>query len=150
MKIRHMVALTACFIAAQVSASPSELQLTLGTQLFRFDVAADPQTRRQGLMGQELAENTGMLFDFPEGTRPAIWMRNMHISLDLLFVSASGRIEHIFANVAPCAQLPCSIYQAAAPLRYVLEVPAGTAQRLDLKRGQRLDMSQLPASPPAI
>jgi uncharacterized protein len=127
----------------------AEQQLTLGSQVFQFSVADDPETRRQGLMGRELAPQTGMLFDFPQGTRPAIWMHNMQISLDLLFVDAEGRIQHLFAEVPPCRQTPCNIYQASEPLRYVLEVPAGTAQALGLKQGDQLDMSRLPSSPPA-
>jgi len=132
-----------------LAALAAEQQLTLGDQVFRFSVAADPETRRQGLMGQVLAPQTGMLFDFPAGTRPAIWMHNMQISLDLLFVDASGRIQHVFAEVPPCQQTPCSIYQAREPMRYVLEVPAGTAQALGLKPGDQLDVSQLPPSAPA-
>ena len=149
MKIRCLIAVMACSWAVSVTAEPLEQTLMLGSESFTFDVAADPETRRQGLMGRELADNTGMLFDFPVGTRPAIWMHNMQISLDLLFVSASGRIEHIFAEVPPCAQMPCSVYQASEPLRYVLEVPAGTVGAMGLKQGQTLDMSGLPASPPA-
>ncbi len=126
----------------------AERQLTLGSQVFHFSVADDPETRRKGLMGRELAPQSGMLFDFPLGTRPAIWMHNMQISLDLLFVDAEGRIQHLFAEVPPCRQTPCNIYQASEPLRYVLEVPAGTAQALGLKQGDQLDMSSLPPSPP--
>ncbi len=132
-----------------LSAQPQQ-QLMLGNQLFSFDVAADPDSRREGLMGRELAAHTGMLFDFPAGTRPAIWMHNMQISLDLLFVSTDGRILHVFAAVPPCQQTPCSIYQATQPLRYVLELPAGTAQALDLKVGDQLDMTGLPKSPPKL
>jgi len=128
-------------------ATPAQ-QLTLGGKAFQFSVAADPETRRQGLMGQELAPQTGMLFDFPAGTRPAIWMYNMQISLDLLFVDSDGRIQHVFAEVPPCRQKPCSIYQASKPLRYVLEVPAGTAKTLGIEPGDQLDMSRLPLSAP--
>lgn len=137
-------------LSLSVSAEPRQLQLKLGDQMFSFVVAADPDSRRDGLMGRELAPQTGMLFDFPEGTRPAIWMYNMQISLDLLFVGAGGHVQYVFAEVAPCQQTPCDIYQAAAPLRYVLEVPAGTVQALGIKVGDQLDMSGLPAAPPAL
>ncbi|MEL0166611.1 MAG: DUF192 domain-containing protein [Pseudomonadaceae bacterium] len=116
---------------------------------FVMEVVADPDSRRQGLMGrEELPFGTGMLFDFPEGTRPAIWMRNMVISLDLVFVAADGRIAHLFPRVPPCADLPCAIYQADGPLRWVLELPAGTVDKLGLKVGDNLDLSVLPPQPP--
>jgi len=136
-------------VSFSLLAQPQQ-QLVLGNHAFIFDVAADPDSRRDGLMGRELAPQTGMLFDFPAGTRPAIWMYNMQISLDLLFVSQSGRIKHVFSQVPPCRQTPCSIYQAVEPLRYVLEVPAGTVRELGLKIGDQLDLSGLPEAPPAL
>lgn len=138
----------ALLVPLLAAAAPSQ-QLLLGNQRFDFAVAADPESRQQGLMGRELTAGTGMLFDFPAGTRPAIWMHNMRISLDLVFVDTHGRIKQLFANVPPCRQMPCAIYQAAEPLRYVLEIPAGTIQALGIKAGDQLDMGALPALPPA-
>ncbi|HSP31195.1 MAG TPA: DUF192 domain-containing protein, partial [Halomonas sp.] len=89
----------------------------------------------------------GMLFDFPSGTVPAIWMRNMNISLDLVYIDELGQIANIFASVPPCRSMPCDIYRAERPLRFVLELPAGTAERLDLALGQQLPMDELRALP---
>lgn len=132
-----------------LAALGSSLTVRLAETDFVMEVVADPDSRRQGLMGREnLPFGTGMLFDFPHGTRPAIWMRNMHISLDLVFVAANGRIAHLFERVPPCADLPCAIYQAEAPLRWVLELPAGSVDSLGLKVGDNLDLSMLPSEPP--
>lgn len=150
MRITKLLFSLMLYLSFGLSAEPQKLQLTLGDQAFSFVVAADPDSRRNGLMGRELAPQTGMLFDFPEGTRPAIWMYNMQISLDLLFVGSGGHIQYVFAEVAPCQKTPCDIYQAAEPLRYVLEVPAGTVQALGIKVGDQLDMSGLPVAPPAL
>ena len=136
-------------LMAPLAAIGSALTVRLADTDFVMEVVADPDSRRQGLMGREnLPFGTGMLFDFPDGTRPAIWMRNMQISLDLVFVAADGRIAHLFERVPPCADLPCAIYQAEAPLRWVLELPAGSVDTLGLKVGDNLDLSMLPAEPP--
>lgn len=123
----------------------------LAGQPFQLELVDRPDSRRQGLMGrQELPSGTGMLFDFPEATTPSIWMRNMQLSLDLLFVDGAGRLIHIFADVPPCIEAPCAIYQATQPLRFVIEVAAGTASALRLQPGDLLDLGghQLSSPPP--
>ena len=62
--------------------------------------------------------------------------------------SDSGEIRHVFAEVPPCAELPCALYQATQPLRWVIELPAGSVARLGLEEGDQLDMSALPPTPP--
>lgn len=135
-------------LAASAAPSVEQIQLVLADQPFVVEYVADPDSRRQGLMGRKnLAAGTGMLFDFPEGTQPAIWMRNMLISLDLLYVDDTGEIAQIFPNVPPCSSMPCEIYHADQPLRFVLEVPAGTVQSLGLEEGQILDLGDLLKEP---
>lgn len=137
-------------ITMQTQAQPV-VEARFADQAFQLEVVADPESRRRGLMERtELSAGTGMLFDFPEGTQPAIWMRNMQIALDLLFVDDQARLVHVFSDVSPCADLPCDVYQADRPLRFVIEVPAGTASQLDLKPGAQLDLGgyQLSSPPP--
>lgn len=125
------------------------IEARIADQRFQLEVVSSPDSRRQGLMGRdELAAGTGMLFDFPEGTRPTIWMRNMQISLDLLFVDEQARLVHVFADVPPCTDVPCDVYEADQPLRFVIEVPAGTANQLDLQLGTQLDLGGYQLLPP--
>ena len=139
-----VVAVLAC-----TSAQAGTRSVVLGNTSFELTYVADPDSRRQGLMGvSDLPFGSGMLFDFPAGTQPAIWMRNMLISLDLVFVADSGEIRHVFSEVPPCTELPCALYQATQPLRWVIELPAGSVARLGLEEGDRLDMSELPPTPP--
>ncbi len=122
-----------CMLLAGLTASGAVLALDrikieLGGAHFELEYVADPQSRRLGLMGRpSLPAGTGMLFDFPDGTTPAIWMRNMQISLDLVYIDANGTIAQIFPRVPPCQAMPCEVYHASRPLRFVLELPAGTA-----------------------
>ena len=139
-----VVAVLAC-----TSAQAGTRSVVLGNTPFELTHVADPDSRRQGLMGvSDLPFGTGMLFDFPAGTQPAIWMRNMLISLDLVFVADTGEIRHVFSEGPPCAELPCALYQATQPLRWVIELPAGSVARLGLGEGDQLDMSELPPTPP--
>lgn len=142
------LAVSALCTVTQVQAQPV-IEARFAEQPFQLELVADPESRRQGLMGRtELPAGTGMLFDFPEGTKPAIWMRNMQISLDLLFVDEQARLVHVFSEVPPCAELPCDVYQADKPLRFVIELPAGTASQLKLQPGIQLDLDGHQLSPP--
>lgn len=140
-----------CALVALLAVMPAQaepLQVELGGELFELELVDDPASRRQGLMGRDyLAANEGMLFDFPPDTTPAIWMRNMLISLDLLFVDEQSRLVKIFAEVPPCAATPCDIYRVERPMRFVIELPAGTAARLGLEAGMPLDLGPVSKRP---
>ncbi|TVP87302.1 MAG: DUF192 domain-containing protein [Pseudomonadaceae bacterium] len=126
-----------------VTANPL-VTVVMAGENFQLEYVADPESRRQGLMGRDsLESNAGMLFDFPEGTQPQIWMRNMHISLDLLFVDNRGQVVDIYQQVPPCSRMPCPVYSASRPLRFVIEVPSGTVDNLGLIKGMHLVMPDI-------
>ncbi|SDU33663.1 DUF192 domain-containing protein [Halopseudomonas salegens] len=126
-----------------VVANP-EVSVVIAGKRFQLEYVADLQSRRQGLMGREsLPDDGGMLFDFPQGTQPQIWMRNMQISLDLLYVDNQGHVVDIFAAVPPCSAMPCPIYPASRPLRFVVELPAGSVAELGLESGMQLIMPEV-------
>jgi hypothetical protein len=90
----------------------------------------------QGLMfRQELAPDSGMLFDFKQPTLATMWMRNTLIPLDMLFVDTTGRIVNIHERAVPQSD---AIISAAAPVRAVIELNGGTAARLGIKAGDRV------------
>ena len=61
-------------LMAPLAAIGSALTVRLADTDFVMEVVADPDSRRQGLMGREnLPFGTGMLFDFPDGTR-CLWL----------------------------------------------------------------------------
>ena len=84
---------------------------------------------------RELAPDRGMLFlyDFPQFAY--FWMQNTYISLDLLFVGPDGRIVTIAEYTTP---LSTRLIESEAPVTAVLEVIAGTADRLGLRAGDRM------------
>jgi len=103
---------------------------------FRVWVADTPLRRSRGLMFvRELAPDRGMLFlyDFPQFAY--FWMQNTYISLDLLFVGPDGRIVTIAEYTTP---LSTRLIESEAPVTAVLEVIAGTADRLGLRAGDRM------------
>src|SRR5262245_61588049 len=69
---------------------------------FNIWIADDDALRARGLMFvKHLDADAGMLFIYPRSQPVAMWMKNTHVPLDMLFVRADGRIERIAENTKP-------------------------------------------------
>lgn len=148
MGLRQYVTIASC-MALITPVDAQTLDAVIGGTPHQLEIVDDVPSRQKGLMGRTtLANATGMLFDFPIGTRPAIWMRHMHMALDLLFVDDQARVAQIFAEVPPCEKLPCPVYQADRALRFVIELAPGSAQALGLELGDQLDLGGREHMPP--
>lgn len=100
---------------------------------FKIWTANNPRREEQGLMFvRDMDEHAGMLFLFPGNPQPMMWMKNTYLSLDLLFISAQGRIEYIAAQATP---LSLSVIHSPQPSLAVLELKGGASERLGLKVG---------------
>lgn len=112
------------------------------------ELADTPQKRASGLMFREhLDKDRGMLFTFPDSQPWTIWMKNTKIPLDLIWLDRKKTIIHIEPNVPGCRSSgdDCRQYQPNRPAFFVLELSAGTAERLKMTTGTSLRFSKLPA-----
>ena len=99
-------------------------------------IADTPARRAQGLMHvTDLPENAGMLFVFSRPRQVSMWMKNTLISLDILFLNPSGRIVKIHQNAEP---LSLASVPSQTRVKWVLELNAGVAGKLNLRPGDRL------------
>lgn len=96
-------------------------------------VASTEAERVQGLHGRtSLGPNEGMLFRFPEQKPPIVMtMAQMLIPIDIIFIGADGKIEHIAHRLHAGRTAP--VLGPAVP--WVLEVPSGFTRRHRLVRG---------------
>lgn len=100
---------------------------------FNVELATTPEAQAQGLMKRTaMAEDTGMLFVFDEEQERWFWMKDTYLPLDMLFIRSDGRISSIHEDAIP-GDLN-SIY-SGGPVMAVLEVNAGTVQRLSIQPG---------------
>ena len=110
---------------------------TRGGAVHRFTVelALTPEQRQRGLMFRErMAPDHGMLFDFETPQPIVMWMRNTPLPLDMLFIDADGRIAGVAADTTPFSE---AMIPSPRPVRFVLEVNAGTARQLGIAAGDR-------------
>ena len=99
-------------------------------------IADTPAKRAQGLMHvTDLPKNAGMLFVFSKPRQVSMWMKNTLISLDILFLNSNGGIVKIHKNAKP---LSLASIPSHTRVKWVLELNAGVAAKLDLQLGYRL------------
>jgi uncharacterized membrane protein (UPF0127 family) len=135
-------------LVACASSPTAVLHGTGGPASVRLEVAATDAARTKGLMfRQTLAEGDGMLFVFGEAGDHGFWMKNTFIPLDFVWLSASGEVVDVRANVPPCLSDPCSSYASGKPARAVLEVNAGFAAAHGVRPGERLTFHNVPGFP---
>lgn len=117
--------------------APLAIQTSGGTShRFKVEVAKSPEERSQGLMFRRtLAPDAGMLFDFGRTEPVAMWMKNTLIPLDMLFIGGDGAIVNIAQRTVPQSLTPIP---SAKPVRFVLELPGGSASRLGIKPGDKV------------
>ncbi len=103
---------------------------------FHIELADTDSSRSTGLMHRaEIAPDHGMLFDFKRDRIVNMWMRNTFIPLDMLFLSEDGEVMTIAENTIPHSE---KTVPSRVRVRSVLEVAAGTVQRLGVKTGDRV------------
>jgi uncharacterized protein len=106
-------------------------------QPFQVEVARNEADRAQGLMyRRSMAPDHGMLFDFARVEPVAMWMQNTYLPLDMLFIRPDGSVARIAANTEPLSTRTVS---SGEPVLAVLELNAGTAARLGIKPGDRVE-----------
>lgn len=113
-----------------------EIASKTGVHAFTVEIADTEPEREKGLMfRKELPEGSGMLFDFHREQEVGFWMQNTYVPLDMIFIRGDGRILRIAENTEP---LSTRIIPSNGPVRAVLEVIAGTAEKLGIAPGDRV------------
>ena len=100
------------------------------------EIADDEPERERGLMFRPpLADDRGMLFQFPDSAERSFWMRNTPSSLDILYIDPTGSIVSIAHHATPYSEAPIPSNGAA---NGVLELRAGRAEEIGAKAGDKV------------
>jgi len=104
--------------------------------VFDVEIAKTPEQQTVGLMFRpSVPADGGMLFDWGAPKQSQMWMRNTIAPLDMLFISADGTIRHIAEDTVPQS---LAVIDSGGPVRATLEIAAGTAERLDIRVGDKV------------
>lgn len=121
---------------------PLGAKFTVNEEIIELEVAQTPQQQAIGLMYRDsLPRNRGMLFIFTPPQNVSFWMKNVSISLDMVFLS-NGVIQYI-VTAPPCSAEPCPLYSTNVPVDQVIELAQGRANELNLQVGDRLSIEMI-------
>ncbi len=96
------------------------------------EVVGTPEKVYLGLgRRKELPEGRGMLFLMPQNTLQLFCMRDMLISIDIIWI-ADGKVAGIHKQLSPADK---GSFCSPVPVRLVLEVPGGFADLHGIKVG---------------
>ncbi|WP_373693743.1 DUF192 domain-containing protein [Limnofasciculus baicalensis] len=122
---------------------PISAEAQMGNQQILLEVARTPQEQQIGLMYRtSLPDDRGMLFPFNPAQAVSFWMKNVKISLDMVFLR-DGEVKAIASNVPGCTSSPCPTYGPGVAIDQVIELRGGRAAQLGLKVGDRVNIKFL-------
>jgi len=106
--------------------------VTLENHKVFIELADTPAKQAQGLSGKtELKDGYGMLFPFNPPQMVSFWMKDMLISIDIIFIK-DNKVVTLYTNVEPEPEVALSMLERYSPnqiIDYVLEVPAGWSEK---------------------
>ena len=126
---------------------PITATVKIGGETIKLEVAQTPQQQALGLMFREsLADDRGMLFPFQVERTARFWMKNVPISLDMVFLNGD-RVVGMEKNVPGCKSDPCPVYGPEALVDRVIELRAGRAEELGIKINDKISVERLASDP---
>jgi uncharacterized membrane protein (UPF0127 family) len=133
---------TATTPAGTQTAALPVIDLGYGGGTLRVEVASTASERARGLGGrQSLVDDAGMLFDLGVTRVPSFWMKDTVIPLDMVWINEDKSVQGVTADIATepgVSDRALKRYSPSEPVRYVLELNAGTAERIGLTAGEQL------------
>ena len=82
-----------------------------------------------------------MLFLLDRVQYTSFWMKDTFLALDLVFIGPDERVVNIAHGARPFSEHPIP---SAAPVTAVLELVGGTAARIGLAPGDRIELRKPP------
>ncbi len=106
-----------------------------------IEIAETEYETSTGLMYRKgMAKNQGMLFIFDYIGMHSFYMKNTEIALDIIFIKADSTIASFQENAQPYNETGLS---SQVPIKYVLEVNAGLAQKWLLEVGDKIEFKKI-------
>ncbi len=127
-----LVALVGSYVYANFKPTT---EVRIAGAVYQLQVADTQASRIQGLSGVDnLKPNGGLLMVFEDDDYHGIWMKDMKIPLDILWLNSDKKVVYVVKNASP--ELETSQTFTSKDLaRYVIELPAGSVEQSGIKVG---------------
>ncbi len=128
---------------AEIIELPTKI-ISINNINLEVELATTDVQMEHGLSGRDkLDDGNGMLFDFTNTNfkTPGFWMKDMLISIDIIWINDAGKIIGIEANAPlPPKDGDLPSYYPPSAIGYVLEVPAGWSAKNNVKVGTEVKL----------
>lgn len=129
--------------------------VVIASETFTLDLALEPAVRERGLGGRtEIPNHGGMLFAFSDKDVKvqSFWMKDCLIDMDIIYLDPLGRVTWAGTMHAVPLQgqdesradyetrLRSTATSSGYPAQFVIEVKAGTVQRLRIKVEDKIEL----------
>lgn len=120
----------------------STIDFRAGSGVFSLQVADTEASRVQGLSGVEsLKSNGGLLMKFDGDDKWGIWMKDMKIPIDIVWINREKKVVYIVKNATPELSTDIKFYPNA-DARFVVELPAGSVESAGIKTGMLVQFDE--------
>jgi hypothetical protein len=121
------------------------LQTAFGAYAIEIEIPETVAEQQMGLkFRQSVPDRTGMLFLYEASQEVRMWMKDTHVSLDMVFIKPDGTVHRVEARTEPLSQ---AVVPSRGHVIAVLELAAGSAEQLGLRPGDRALHSAFACTP---
>lgn len=129
------VLLIALVVAYAVAAFKPTTRVQVGGGVYNAWVADTEAERIQGLSGVEkMSPGGGLLMQFDSDDKWGIWMKDMKIPIDIVWLDKAKKVVYIVKNASPETATSVT-YTPLDEARYVLELTAGSVDKAGIHTG---------------
>ncbi len=116
---------------------PATAHLNVAGKTVALEIASTDAAREKGLGGRKtMPDERGMVFVLSKPAATCFWMKDMLFPLDIIWVNTDKQVIYLASNVSP-KTYPKS-YCPSSSAKYVIELNAGQAQKLNINPGKML------------
>ena len=113
---------------------PIPARVCVKDKCFKVETVVTEEEQKIGLMNRDhLALDNGMLFIFERENIYDFWMKDVLISLDIIWIDKNNKIIFIKENAKPCKTEKCELFGPNEKAKYVLEINGGLVERTEIK-----------------
>lgn len=113
--------------------------INLGLSCYNLEKATTNEAQIKGLSGRSrMPEKSGMLFIFESPDQQCMWMKDMIISNDMIWLDESKRVIKIEQKVMP-ESYP-KTFCSESPAKYVIELNGGQIEKNQLRIGDTVSL----------
>lgn len=123
-----LVIVIAFFMSILPMMTQPTTHLRIGDGIFNARVVTSDSDRTKGLDGvTKLDSNQALLMVFPAEDKWKIWMKDMKVPIDIVWLDSNKKVVYVVTNVLP-NEPTSEVFTPKYPAMYVVELPAGTVE----------------------